>query len=309
MPFYLTAKLLRTALTAWLVISMVFFALRLSGDPLTAMLPDDAPLELIEYYRKAWGLDRSLPEQYLAFWRSLLVGDLGQSFVERRDALAVVLERVPMTLLLAGVSFVLVLVLGLGTGIAAALNQNKPFDRLAMAAAVSGHALPNFFFAILLILLFAVQLRWLPSSGRDGWLSLIMPALTLGTSGAAVIARFTRSCVLDVLSQPHVLAARARGFSWSSIILRDVLPNAAIPVVTVVGFMVGGLIGGAVVTETVFAWPGIGRLLITSVGLRDFAVVQVIVVMIALTMVISNLMVDLAYGWLDPRIRRAARQS
>lgn len=303
-PFILT-KLLRTLVTGWLVVTIVFFALRLSGDPLAEMLPDDAPGELIAYYRQAWGLDRPLPEQYLAFWRSLFMGDLGQSFLERRDAVEVVLERVPQTLILTGISFVLMLVLGLGIGIAAALNHNRFLDRLVMSIAVSGHALPNFFFGILLILLFSVQLRWLPSSGRDGWQALIMPALTLTTGGAAVIARFTRSCVLDVLAQPHVLAARARGYPWPTVIMREVLPNAAIPIVTVIGFMVGGLIGGAVVTETVFAWPGIGRLLITSVGLRDFAVVQVVVLMIALTMVVSNLFVDLLYGWLDPRIRRA----
>ena len=307
MPLSLGSKLARTLVTAWLVISIVFFALRLSGDPLTVMLPDDAPPELIEYYRRAWGLDRSLPEQYLAFWQSLFAGDLGQSFVERRDALAAVLERVPQTLLLTGVSFVLALTLGLSAGIIAALRHNRALDRLVMAAAVSSHALPSFFLAILLILLFSVQLRWLPSSGRDGWQSLVMPALALGTSGAAVIARFTRSSVLDVLAQPHVLAARARGYSWPSIILRDVLPNAAIPIVTVIGFMVGGLIGGAVVTETVFAWPGVGRLLINSVGLRDFAVVQVVVLLIAMTMVAANLTVDLLYGWLDPRTRRRRR--
>lgn len=304
-PRYAFLAILRAAFTLWLVVSIAFFALRLSGDPVDQILPDDAPPELIAHYTEAWGLDRSLGAQYASFWRAAAAGDLGQSFVERRDAADMVMERLPQTLRLMGASLLVALAIGLPAGILSALHRNTVVDRGVMTFAVTGHALPNFLLGILLIWLFAVILGWLPSSGRDAPFSIVLPALTLGTAYAGALARYTRGAVLEAMAAPHVLAARARGHGRRAIVMHEVLPNAAIPVVTVLGFMIGGLIGGATITESVFAWPGIGRLLINAVALRDFAVVQTIVLLITASMVTVNLAVDLAYGVLDPRVGAA----
>jgi peptide/nickel transport system permease protein len=190
----------------------------------------------------------------------------------------------------------------------AALNHGRALDRLVVAGAVLGHSVPSFFLAILLILLFSVRWRLLPSGGAGSADSIIMPALTIAAGGAGVIARFTRAAMLDALRQPFVRAVLARGVGWPQVVRRHVMPNAAIPTVTMIGFLLGGLVAGAVITETVFAWPGVGRLIITSVARRDLAVVQCIVLLIATTMVVANLTVDLLYVWLDPRMRAAAKE-
>lgn len=297
-------KLFRASVTLWLCVTFVFVVLRLSGDPVETILGDDAPPDLIDYYTVAWGLDKSVFEQYVLYFVNIFHGDLGRSFLSGRDAVAIVLERVPLTLYLTGVSLAVALVLGPPAGIAAALRRDSWLDRAIMGIAVSGYSLPNFFLGIVLILLFTVQLGWLPSSGSGDWKQIIMPALTMGTAGAGVFARFTRSSVLEVLSMPHVRAARARGLSRARVLARHVLINASIPIVTILGFHIGGLIGGGLVVETVFAWPGMGRLLVTSVGNRDLAVVQVAILFIAVTMIIANLTVDLLYTWIDPRSRQ-----
>ena len=175
-----------------------------------------------------------------------------------------------------------------------------------MAASVAGFTMPSFVLALLLVLVFAVQLGWLPASGNNGLSSAILPILTLGTGGAAIMARFTRSAMLEVLGQPYIRAASAKGVTWRTVVTHHALPNAAIPTVTIVGFMVGSLVAGAVVVESVFSWPGIGRLLVSAVANRDLAVVQCILMVIAAWMVMANLAVDLAYGWLDPRVRGTA---
>jgi len=241
---YVFLACFRAAFTLWLVVSVTFFALRLSGDPVQQILPDDAAPALIEYYTRAWGLDRSLGAQYLSFWRAAAVGDLGQSFVERRDAAEMVAERLPQTLRLMGASLLLAIGIGVPAGILAALNRDRALDRGVMAFAVSGHALPNFLLGILLIWVFAVILGWLPASGRETPLSIVLPAVTLGTAYAGALARYTRGAMLEAISAPHVLAARARGHGSGEIVLREILPNAAIPIVTVLGFMVGGMVGG-----------------------------------------------------------------
>ncbi|MBE0532315.1 MAG: ABC transporter permease [Rhodospirillales bacterium] len=296
----------RALLTLWLVVTFVFVVLRVSGDPVELLLPDDTPQHVLDHYRHAWGLDQPLYEQYVRYIASVAAGDLGQSFRDGRPALEVVLERVPVTLQLGFAALVVTVALGMPLGITAAFNRNNLIDRLTVGASVIGYSLPNFFLGILLILTFALSLRVLPSSGYGSFKHLLMPALTLGTALAGIVARFTRSSVLEVLSQPYIRAARAKGVSSWRLVSWHALPNAAIPVVTILGFQVGNMLGGALVTESVFAWPGVGRLLVQSVAVRDLAIVQTCVLLIAVMMVATNLVVDTLYGWLDPRVRLAA---
>lgn len=303
MLLFILRKTLRALLTMFLVVTFTFLILRISGDPTEVMFPDDVLQEVKDAYRTAWGLDRPLPEQFAKYLVSVGHGDLGYSFRDSRPALDVVTERIPATLRLGLCSFALSVCLGIPLGLCAAFRRNTFLDRLATSVSVMGYSMPNFFLGILLILLFSLKLRLLPSSGATTPEHLIMPVITLGTATAGIVARFTRTAVLDVLGQPFVMAAKAKGLSVPRLIFSHVLPNAAIPVITILGLQLGSVIGGALVTETVFAWPGIGRLLVQSVNYRDLAVVQTIVLIIAASMIICNLLVDMAYGWLDPRIR------
>ncbi|MCQ8781861.1 ABC transporter permease [Mangrovibrevibacter kandeliae] len=308
-PRFVLTKLLRALLTLALAVTFVFVVLRMSGDPVTQMLPDDAPASVREQYREMWGLDRPLPEQYLRYVAGLARGDFGFSFRDDRPALDVVLERVPLTLELGLSALALTLGLGLGAGILAALRRGSTVDHATMAFTILGHSMPNFFLGILLILWLAMTWRILPSSGVGTWQHLVMPTVTLGTSYAATVARFTRSSLLEVLHQPYMRTAKAKGVPFGRTILRHALPNAGIPIATVVGLRIGALIGGAVVVETVFAWPGVGQLLVSSVAYRDLAVVQTVVLLIAFTMVVVNFLVDITYGWLDPRIGAGRREA
>jgi peptide/nickel transport system permease protein len=299
---------LRALLTLWIVVTLTFFVLRSSGDPAIVILGVDATPEMISNFHHEWGLDRPLPVQYANYIVHILQGDFGNSFLNGQPALSVVAERLPRTLQLSGLGFVLMLAFGIPAGVIAALNRGRLIDRLMVTAAVIGHSVPSFFLAILLILLFSVRWHLLPSGGANGTYSIIMPAITIAAGGAGVIARFTRAAMLDALCQPFVQAVLARGVSWPNTVRGHVMPNAAIPVVTMIGFLLGALVAGAVITETVFAWPGVGRLIVTSVGRRDLAVVQCIVLLVATTMVLANLAVDLMYVWLDPRMRAPAKE-
>ena len=300
---FVAIKVFRALITVLIVLSFVFIVLRASGDPIENLVGDDADPDVIEYYRAKYGLDRPLYEQYFMYFKGLADGDLGLSFKDERDTIEVVSERIPKTLQLGLASFAFGLLLGVPLGIIAALNRNTAIDRFTMGFAVFGYSIPNFFLGIVLILIFAMWLRFLPSSGSGTWYHMIMPVITLGTAGAGSLARFARSSMLEVLNKSYMRAATAKGVPWLRRINWHALPNAAIPIVTVIGFRLGDLIAGSVVTETVFAWPGVGRLLVTSVGDRDLAIVQAILIMVAITMVIANLLVDLVYGWIDPRIR------
>lgn len=305
---FLFRKLSRAFLTLLLVVSFAFLVLRVSGDPTEMLLPDDASPELIAEYRTIWGLDKPLSEQFINYCRALVQGDFGISLRDKRPALEVVAERIPATLKLTVSAFFLAVFMGVPLGIVAAYRRNSAVDRFSTAFSVVGYSMPNFFLGILLILLFSLHLRVLPSAGHSTFAHMIMPLLTLGTSTAGIVARFTRSAVLEVLEQPYIKAARAKGLTRFSLIVFHIMPNAAIPIITILGFQLGGVVGGALVTETVFAWPGIGRLLVQAVGYRDLAVVQTIVLLIAASMVFCNLCVDALYGVLDPRIRSGARK-
>jgi len=298
-------RLGRALLTLWLVVTLTFVILRVTGDPALAILPTDSPPEVIAHFRTAWGLDRPIWQQYLLYFRNIADGNLGVSFIDNRDAVTVVFEKVPKTLLLGVPSLLLMLLIGIPAGIAAALRRDGPLDRFIMTSAILAHSIPSFVLGILLIGVFAVRLRLVPTSGSETWAHIVLPMVTLGASGAAVIARFVRSSMLEILNQPYVRTAVAKGVPWRRVVRGHALPNAAIPTVTVVGFLVGGLVAGSVIVESVFAWPGVGRLLVTSVANRDLAVVQTILLLVAATMVTANYIIDLLYGWLDPRLRDA----
>jgi peptide/nickel transport system permease protein len=301
---YVARKVFHTLFVALGVITLVFVALRMSGDPAAAMLPGDASVDETDALRRTLGLDRPLYAQYASFLGSAVTGDFGTSFRHQQPAFELVLERLPATLELAFAALVLALVVALPLGILAAVYRGSAVDFAAMVFAVIGQATPYFWMGIMLILIVAVQLDWLPTSGRGGVQRLILPAVTLGTHFAASLARLTRTAMLEVLGQNFVTTARAKGLSERSVILAHALKNAAVPVVTLIGLQFGTLLGGAVVTETIFAWPGVGRLAVQSIFSRDYPVVQAGVLVLALTFVALNLLVDLLYGWLDPRIRR-----
>ena len=300
-----SSKILRALVTIWLIVTFTFAALHLSGDPIEALVGDQAPPSVVEHYRAKFGLDRPLPEQYLSYLAGILQGDFGLSLSDQTPAVTLIRDALPNTLLLGLTSFAVGLLAGTLLGIVAALHRNRPVDRFVMGLAVFGFSIPNFFLGILLILLFALKWRLLPSSGSDSAAHLILPAVTLGSHFAGVFARFTRSAMLEVLNKPYILAARARGVPHLMRVLRHALPNAAIPLVTIVGLKLGDLVAGSIVVETVFAWPGVGRLLVNAVSSRDIAVVQAVLVMVAATMIAANLLVDLIYAWIDPRMRAA----
>jgi peptide/nickel transport system permease protein len=300
---YIASRGLRAAMTLFLVLSFAFVILRLSGDPAMLIMSPDAPPEALEAFRRGWGLDAPLWKQYLGFFINLAQGNFGLSMRDSSPAMDLVLERIPATLAITLPAFALKLAIGIPAGIHAALHRNSVTDRVLMSLAVAGYTVPSFVLGLVMVLIFAVGLGWLPSGGNETWQHALLPILTLSLGGAAVLARFTRSAMLEVLGQPYMRTATAKGLHWRTAVRRHALPNAAIPTVTVVGFMVGSLIAGAVVVESVFSWPGVGRLLVSAVANRDLAVVQSILLLVGVTMVAANLTVDALYGLIDPRLR------
>ena len=300
---YLRARLLRSLLTLFLVISFTFIILRLTGDPAMMILSPDAPPEAIAAFRATWGLDTPLWQQFLGYLWNIAQGNFGVSMRNGNSAMGLVLEAVPATLAITIPAFLLKILLGIPAGVLAALYRNSWMDRLLMSLAVAGHTLPSFILGLLLVLMFAVRLGWLPSGGFNSPWHALLPIVTLTISGAAVLARYTRSSMLEVLGQPYVRAAIAKGLTYRQVILRHALPNAGMPIVTIAGLMMGGLIAGAVVVENVFSWPGVGRLMVSAVGNRDLAVVQAALLLITVAMISANLLVDAAYGLIDPRVR------
>jgi peptide/nickel transport system permease protein len=302
-------RLGRALITVVLVVTFAFVVLRLSGDPALIILGPETPPEAIAAFRKSWGLDDPLWEQYFRYFIAIAQGELGRSMRDGRAAIDLVSERIPATLALTLPALALKLGIGIPAGIFAALHRGSLADRAIMLMSVAGFTVPSFVLGLVLVLVFAVQLGWLPSGGQDSWRHAILPVLTLGIGGAAVLARFTRSAMLEVLGQPYIRTASAKGVPWRHVVMGHALPNAAIPTVTIIGFMVGSLIAGAVVVESVFSWPGVGRLLVVAVANRDLAVVQCILLLVAATMVAANLTVDFLYGFLDPRLRHAGGRS
>ena len=300
----LVGRLGAAALVVLGVCTLVFLLIHLvPGDPVEAMLGEGARPADRAALTAALGLDRPLGEQYLSYLARLSRLDLGQSFVYQRPVADLLAERLPATLTLAAVALGLALLLSVPLGVLAACRRGLALDGAAMGFSLLGSSIPNFWLGPLLILVFSLWLGWTPVSGREGPASLILPALTLGTSLAAILARMVRSSVLEVLGEDYIRTARAKGLSPAAVLWGHALRNAWLPVLTLVGLQLGGLLGGAVITETVFAWPGVGSLLVEAIQGRDYPVVQGCVLLISLAYVLVNTGTDLVYAWVDPRIR------
>jgi len=282
---------------------LVFFLVRLSGDPAATLLPVEASREDYVALRKSLGLDRPLPEQYIRFLGRAIRGDFGLSIRHRIPALPTVLERLPATLKLTFVGMLISLAIAVPLGVVSATKRNTVVDALARIAALLGQAMPTFWLGILLIMLFAVRLRWFPVVGQADLEHLILPAVTLGAFAAPVQMRLLRSSLLEVLNTDFIRTAHSKGVPPRRVILRHALKNAAIPFVTVSGLQVGSWLGGALITEAVFAYPGMGLLAVNAIQQIDLPVVQAYVVVVAICILAVNFLVDLSYAYLDPRIR------
>ena len=305
------ARRLLQLIPVFFVISIVTFAItRLTGDPSDLLLPLDAPQEARDLLRADLGLDEPIWIQYFRFMEGVFQGDFGTSFRYRQPALEIVLERLPATLELAVVSLGIALVVGLPVGIIAALRHGTWIDNAVQFVAFVGQAMPTFYTGLLGLVFIAVNVSWIPVGGYEprSLRHVLLPALTLAPFMIAIIARFTRSSVLDVMGRDYVRTARAKGVRERRVTMLHILRNALIPVITIIGLQVGALLGGAVITEVVFGWPGIGRLAVTSVLQRDFPVVQAIVMLTAVAFVVINQIVDVLYTLVDPRIDLYGRE-
>ena len=284
--------------------SVVVFALvHFSGDPVLLMVSPDAPPDVVATMRQALGFDRPLYEQFARYLGNAAHGDLGMSLRMNRPVISLILERLPATLQLTLAALVIAVLVAIPAGIVSAVKRGTVVDRLAMAGAVAGQAVPIFWLALLLIALFGVRLRWLPVYGSGSLAHFVLPAVSLSTIIMGRLARLVRSSMLEVLGQDYVRTARAKGLGESRVLAVHALRNASIPIVTLLGLQFAQLLGGAVVTETIFAWPGIGRLVVEAIFNRDFPVVQGVVLVVSLIFVAVNVLVDLSYAVLDPRIR------
>jgi peptide/nickel transport system permease protein len=288
-------------------VSLVVFGLvHLSGDPVLLMVSSDAPPDVVATTRHALGFDRPLHEQFTDYVTRAARGDLGVSLRSNLPVAALIRERLPATVELTVAALLLAAIVAIPAGIVSAVKRGSALDRLAMVGAVAGQAVPIFWLALLLIAFFGVYLRWLPVFGRGSLAHLVLPAVSLSTVILGRLARLVRSSMLEVLGQDYVRTARAKGVGEIRVLAGHALKNAAIPIVTLLGLQFAQLLGGAVVTETIFAWPGIGRLVVEAIFNRDFPVVQGVVLVVSLIFVAVNLLVDLAYAALDPRIRTEA---
>jgi peptide/nickel transport system permease protein len=293
-----------SALIVMLGVSTITFALlhAVPGDPVEVMLGESASVADRAALRADLGLDQPIPQQWLAFQRDLVRLDFGQSLYSKKPIVDLLAERAPWTAGLAFVSLVIALLIAIPLGTIAALKVGTGFDALSSSLSLLGVSVPNFLFGPLLIIIFSIWLGWFPTSGNEGLKSIVLPAITLGTSLAAILSRMIRASLLDVLSEEYVVAARARGLSKFQVLVRHVYPNAALPVLTVVGLQLGALLGGAVITEIIFAWPGVGQLLIEGIQRRDYPVVQACVLVVSFVYVGVNMLTDIAYSHVDPRI-------
>lgn len=300
---HIAGRIVQAIITTFGVLTLVFFLMRLSGDPTLLLVPQGATAQQIAELRHQLGFDRPLVVQYVAYLHQLLQGDLGQSLVQRMSVASILGARIPYTMELAVGALIVALGIGLPAGVAMAVWRGSWLERALAGLVLTGLSMPTFWSGILMILFFGVILGWLPTSGVAGIPSLIMPSVALGALSMASFARMTRIAVLDELSRDYVTAARARGLSLAAAVAHHVARNAAIPVVTVAALEIGNLLAGAVIVETVFAWPGIGQLAIQAIAARDFLVVQAIVLFVSFVFILMNLLADLVYAVIDPRIR------
>jgi ABC-type dipeptide/oligopeptide/nickel transport system permease component len=300
---YLGRRLAQSLLVLLGVSFVVFFILYLTGDPALVLLPPDATADDVRQFRQAMGFNDPFLVQYGRFLGGALRGDFGQSIRHGEPAFSLVVERMPATFELAAAALLIALVIAIPAGIVSAVRRNTIVDYVATVVALLGQSMPTFWLGIMLILFFSVQFNVLPSSGRGGLSHLVLPAITLGLFTTARITRLTRSGMLEVLNQDYIRTARAKGVGGSPIVWKHAFKNAAVPIVTIVGIELGTLLGGSVITETIFAWPGVGRLSVQAIYNRDYPVVQAAVFLLATTFVLVNLVVDVLYTYLDPRIR------
>lgn len=300
---YLVLRLLQIIPVLFIISFIVFCLVFVAGDPVALMLPEDASQEDIDQLRTSLGLDRPFHIQYLTYMQGLLQGDFGDSFRYNASALPLVLERLPATLELAIAAMFVAIVIAIPLGIWSATKQNSSLDLLATGGAVLGKAMPNFWLGIMLILLFSVTLGWLPVSGRGTFAHLVLPAITLGTGIAAEMTRLIRSSMLEILNQDYIRTAKSKGIHDFFVVNKHALRNSLIPVVTITALQTSTVVGGTLITETIFSWPGLGQLLIQAVNTRDMAIVQASVFVIAFMVILMNLLADLIYKVLDPRIK------
>ncbi len=304
MARYLLRRILLTVPVLLGVATLVFALIHLvPGDPAQAMLGDGASQEEVVKLRQSLGLDRPLLAQYKSFLSGVARGDLGRSFRNNAPVTAQIRERFPNTAMLALAAMLFAMLFAIPLGIIAAVYKGRAIDHVAMTLALAGISMPNFWLGPLLAILFSVYLGWLPVSGTGSIAHLVLPAVTLGAALSAILARMTRASLLEELRELYVLAARARGLSGSRAVLRHAFRNSLIPIVTIIGLQFGAVLTGTIITETIFAWPGVGRLLIQAINFRDYPLIQGCILFISVTYVVMNLLTDLTYGYLDPRIR------
>lgn len=300
---YVLRRLLQGIVTLWAASTVAFGLTFLSGDPASLMIGDHWTAEQIASFRQYMGFDRPFLVQYLEYLGRVAHGDFGQSVRQQAPVTQLVLQRLPATAALAGAAFLIIVAVAIPVGIFSALRRNTWLDAVVMSGTILAQSMPTFWLGLILILVFGVFLRWLPVSGSGDFSHLILPAVTLSAFSTARNARMVRSSMLDILSLDYLRTARAKGLRERSVIWSHALRNALVPVITLLGLEIGGLLAGALVTETIFAWPGIGRLTVDAIYARDYPVVQGVVAFSALIFVVVNLIVDLSYGFLDPRIR------
>lgn len=296
---------LRSLVTLFLLTAVVFFALHLTGDPARIMLGDGADASALAAFRAQWGLDKPLWEQFVIYLQKFLTLDMGRSYLTGLPVKDVFLNAFWPTLDLMIPTAIVTLLIGIPAGVIAALNRNTAIDRGMMFISVFGYAVPNFFMGVLLLLIFSIWLGWLPSYGNTTIWHYIMPIITMATSEAAIFSRYARSAMIDALRMPCVKAAQMRGLPKRRIIWLHALPNAMLSILTIMGFFLGTLVAGAVITENVFSWPGVGKLLVQSVANRDIPVVQLIVLATGASLIIANLVMDLLALVVNPRLRKS----
>ena len=300
---FIVTRFFQLVVTMFIVSLLVFLMIRLRGDPISIMAPPIFNEEQIQALRAAWGFDRPVLEQYVTFLRKAVTGDFGTSFFARRPAMEVVVERLGNSWLLAGVASLIGITIAVPLGILSALKRNSILDFASTGLASLGTAMPSFWLGLMLIIIFSVYLRILPAFGALEPKAIIMPSVTLGVGMAARLSRLTRSAMLEVLNQDYVRTARSKGLQNKQVVLRHAMRNALIPVVTVFGLQLGWLLGGSVVVESVFAWPGLGRLMVESINVRDTTVVQAGLFWFSLSFILINYALDAMYMLIDPRIR------
>ena len=299
---YILKRLFYAVFVLFGAATLVFFLARLTGDPISIMLPPDASQEQVDQMTAFFGLDKPLLEQYWIYLGNLLRLDFGTSLRYFQPVFGLIMERIPATLQLAGAAMLFALIIAIPAGIIAALKRNTIVDQGIMVFIVMGQARPVFWIGILMIMFFSVQLRWFPTGGYGTFRHLVLPAIALGMHYLALTARLLRSSLIEVMNTDYIRTARAKGVLPRRVITRHALQNSMLPTVTVIGLQIGGLLGGSVVTETVFAWPGVGQLLIQSINARDCPMIQACIILLSAVFVLVNLVVDILYMFIDPRI-------